>query len=122
MELTNQELLIIEKWRRQFRHRWLACWVFGAVSIINMASGGLMLFHVVRLLLAGGVPLKHAITLDWFPYLGEPDTSRLLILFLLAIMQIMTFVLVVAFLLTTFRVTVPRYRLVEKLLDRPILK
>ncbi len=114
--LSDRERVIVEKWRLQYRHRWLACSLFGMLAVVGTSTGALLIFRLVAILHRRGVPFLDALTLNWFQHLGEPATSGLLLLLAIATMMILASAAIVAFLIVTFRVGFRRYRVMEKLL------
>ena len=115
-DLSNQEREIVEKWRRQYRQRWLACGLFATVAVVVASIGTHLLLHIVSVLHKHEVPFLHALTLNWFQYLGEVVTNRLLVWLAMATMMMLTSAGIVAFLIVTFRVNFRRYHVMEKLL------
>jgi len=114
--LSDQERAIVEQWRRQYRHRWLACSVLGTLAVVGTTVGTLLLLELGGILHSRGVPVLDALTLNWFQYLGEATTNRLLFLLAVAALMILGSVAILAFLIVTFRVGFRRYRVMEKLL------
>ncbi len=54
--------------------------------------------------------------LKWFLYLGEPETSSQLLVLCTATIMILSSAFAAVILFATFRISFPRYRLMEKLL------
>lgn len=115
-DLSNQERAIVEKWRRQYRHRWLACGLFGVLAVVGTSVATLLISELVGILYKHGVPFLDVLTLNWFQYLGEATTNRLLLLLAVAMQMILASAAIVAFLIVTFRIGFRRYRVMEKLL------
>jgi hypothetical protein len=117
LDLTPQELAIIEKWRRQYGQRRLVTGILGAIAVVMAFSGLLLVLRVVSFLVERGVPWVDILTFDWFEYVGTA-TSTLLFALLMAFQALFISAGVATILMTLFRVNYPRYRLLEKLLHR----
>lgn len=116
IQLSEKELKVLDKWRRQYRHRWLACILLGACFVVGMCSGVFVLIRLAKELHGQGVPMIDILLLKWFLYLGEPETSSQLLVLCTATIMILSSAFAAVILFATFRISFPRYRLMEKLL------